>query len=299
MEMILKYQFRGYFFLLLLLVIIGCHKNNDTQPSNNISHNDSTALVEIFRDISKDNHTILDIPPIPVPDKFLNSEDEYIKQAVASMEMFNDLITNPQDTDQSFFKSSKSVNYTKNCETHGMYTECTFKEDHGAYKITVIQNIGPYGQVLEVYYSGIYEGTDYGEMYEVQQYVFSPDGKSFYLFLFREPIPPESSGEYLMTFSIQVKDGKTIYTPWGEEHKNHIEYTNFIYAWDNVKKENHQSLGSWEEWDGDILKTYLFAWSISKEETYMSYASTWNFNTLEGEWCSYDDDEHVIDCGSL
>ena len=136
-------------------------------------------------------------------------------------------------------------------------------------------------------------------MYLIQQYIFSPDNKSFFLFVFKAPVPPESSGEYLFTYSIQVKDGKTIYTPWGEEHKKHIEYTDFIYEWDNVKKENHESLGSWEIWNGNILKTYLFAWSISKEETYMSYASTWNFDTLEGEWCSYDDDGQVIDCGDL
>ena len=99
--MILKYQFRGYFFLLLLLVIIGCHKNNDTQPANTISHNDSTALLEIFQDISKDNPSMLDIAPIPVPDELLNMDNEYVKQVVASIEKFNDLIKNPQNTDIS------------------------------------------------------------------------------------------------------------------------------------------------------------------------------------------------------
>lgn len=290
----------GCYLLAAFFVFTGCHKNNDTRPADNISHNDSTALAEIFRDISKDYHTIMDIAPIPFPSEFLNSEDEYVKKVEELIENFNTLIKNPQNTDSLNQKSIEVTNnYTKHCETDGAITECIYEEDHGAYKITIEQYITPGGMTYEVYYSGIYEGVDYGDMYEVQEYIFSPDGKSFFLLCYKAPVPPESAGELSYTFSMQVLDEMTIYTPWGEEHVRNVLYTSYVYIWDNVKKENHISLGSLDAWNSNILNTTLFNWSIIKEEVYVNWIGTWDFENLEGEWCSYDDDQKVIDCGPM
>lgn len=294
MEMLFK--FVRYLPFLIALFFLGCSKKNETKPSDNISHNDSTALVEIFKDISKDNHTIIDIPPIPVPDVFLNSENKDMQEVADLIENFDSLIINPQNIDDPNYKSTASVNFTKNCETDGMFTECIFEEDHGEYKITVDQNIGPSGTSLDVYYSGIYDGVDYGEMYEVQQYELAPNNKSIYIFIYKIPVPPESAGELAYSYSIEELDEKTIYTPWGEEYTRDMMYTSYIYIWDNVKKENHEEIGCQEKWEDNTLTSNLISWSAAKEEIYISWISTYDFNKLEGEWCSYDDDEHVKDC---
>jgi hypothetical protein len=293
------FKFAGYLSFLIALFFSGCSKNNETKPSDNISHNDSTALVEIFKDMSKDNHTIIDIPSIPVPDEFLNSGNEYLQEVAELIEKFNGLIINPQNIDDTDYKSTESVNFTKNCETDGMFTECIYEEDHGEYKITADQNIGPGGTSLDIYYSGIYDGVDYGEMYEIEQYTISQDGKSMYIFIYKVPIPPESAGELAFYYSIEELDEKTIYTPWGEEHSRDMMYTSYIYIWDNVKKENHENIGCQEKWEGSTLTSNLINWSAAKEEIYISWISTWDFDKLEGEWCSYDDDELVKDCGPM
>jgi hypothetical protein len=299
MKTISKHSFPGCFLLAAFFVFAGCHKNNDTKPTNEISHNDSTALVEIFQDISNDNHTILDIPSIPVPDEFLNSGDAYIKQVAELIEMFNNFIKNPQNTDSTDLKSIEATSYTKHCETFGAFTECVFEQDHGAYKITIKQVLGPGGTTYEVYYSGIYDGVDYGDMYEVQENIFSPDGKSFYLFVYKIPVPPESAGELQYTYSMQVLDEMTIYTPWGEEHVRNVIYSNYIYQWDINKKESHINLGCQDIWEGNSLTMNLMYWSVAKEENYVGWVGTWDFEKLEGEWCSYDDDEMVIECGPM
>jgi len=298
MKIFAKHKFASI-FLILLLFFFGCHKDNTTKPSDNISQNDSTALLEIFRDISKDNNTILDIPSMPVPGEFLNSDDDCVKQGVELIHMFNDLIINPQNVDSLHNKSANSVNYTKNCETYGAYTECTFKEDHGEYQIAVSQIIGPGGTSIDVYYSGIYTGIDYGEMYEIQSHVFSPDNKSFEWLVYRPPVPPESAGELSFYFLMQELDDLTIYTPWGEEHQRKLMYTNFIYGWDNVKMENHIYLGSQDFGDGNNLSMHIIYWSVAKEDIYIGWIGTWDLKKHEGEWCSYDDDENIKDYGPL
>jgi len=298
MLVFIKYHLLGIIFLLLSLVFIGCHKNNNTVPSD-ISHNDSTAVLEILQDISKDYHTILDIAPIPIPDEFLNSENEYLKQIVASIEQFNKLIKNPQNIDTTNHKSVEATTYTKHCETYGTTTECIYEEDHGAYHITTDMLYGPEFIVISVYYSGIYEGVDYGEMYEIQEQILSRDCKYFSFTVYRAPVPPESAGEPLFFFSMQVMNEMSIYTPWGSENNLDVEYVSIIYLWDNFKKENHIEIMEDDRWIGNILGMTTFYWSLGKEEIYVSWTGAWNFDELTGSWCSYDDDGHIVDCGPL
>ena len=299
MDSFFKSNSWGYLFLLLPVLFIGCHKNNDTQPANPISHNDSTAFVEILKDISKDNSTILDIPPVPLPDEFLNSDIEGIQKVVATLNKFNELIKNPQNADTTHFKSVEATDFTKNCETDDLFTECIYKEDHGAYQITAVwTSVFDYWTLI-YYYSGIYQGIDYGDMYEKQDHICTKDGKYYDWIVYRDPIPPESAGEIQFFYTITEKDEKTIYTPWGTEHDRAIEFDSFIYEWDHLKKFNHVSFGITLFWEGNLMQWINVDWSINKEDIYVSWIGGWDYKEKKGSWCSYDDDGNIINCGKM
>ena len=295
-----KYHAQGLILLLFALLIIGCSKKKDVTPSNGISHNDSTALYNIFKDISKDNPTMLDIAPIQLPDTLWNSENEGMKMIVETLKKFNELIKNPQNIPSTGHKSTVATDYTKNCETYGQTTICTFKEDHGDYQITIEQIIKPpdYIQYL-VSYSGIYNGLDYGEDYLIQSHYQRMDGKSFNWILFRAPDPPESAGQPIMAYLMNVEDEKTIYTPWGTELQRKVTFTSIVYYWDNIKKQNHEWVENILAFDGDTLQMTISSWSINKEKMYISWSATYDFNEMKGEWCAFDDDGIIIECGPI
>ena len=298
MKTLKKLRGVGVIFLSVLMLSGGCRKE-DSNPQSEISHNDSTALYNIFADISKEYPTMLDIAPIRLPDVLVNFDNENMKAFIQSIEDFNNLIKNPQDIPSTGQKSVMSTNYTKHCETFGDQTECTFTENHGDYQIKVVQLIRPEDMNFSVSYSGVYDGYNLGDDYLIQNYYFTLDGKYFQWIIFRLPDPPESAGENMMYYEMKVKDEKKIYTPWGTELQRKLEFTSLVYYWDNIKNENHEWLLNKLEFDDNILNMTTANWSLKKEAMYVSWVATYDFDEMEGEWCAFDDDGIVIECGPI
>ena len=296
MDILQKLKFPGMILLSVFLLFAGCHKK-DVHPENGISHNDSTALVEILKDISKEHPTMLDLGKITLPDFIVNTDNERIKEFVSMVERFNNLIDNPQDVDSGNLKSSRSVNYKKECITTGRWTTCTYTEDHGDYKSTTIATYAqnPLSINIKEYYSGIYHGTDYGDMFLIQQFYSLADSMFLWEY-YHTPEWGEAAGEILFSYKRVTGEKMTIYTPWGIETKRKDTFVSIVYSYDYIKHENHISIESILIMDGDDLYMKTFNWSLRLNDIYISFSGAYSFKNMRGEWCTFDDYGKVIEC---
>ena len=294
----MKYHLLALIVLFFAVVFSDCSKNKDSD-NGNISQNDSTALLGILQDISKDQKNMIDIAQVPVDEELVNLNNEQVDQFLDALRRLNDLIRNPQDIDQSGHKSAASGTFTKNCETTGMYTECIYEEDHGDYKITVDEIYSPQGLTISTYYTGTYKGVFYGNMYEKESYSAPLDGKSFSWTIYRDPIPIESAGEPMFFYSMIFTDDWSVYTPWGTEHNLNVELVSINYLWDDIAKKNHEEIILTHKMEGKTLKMTSAVWSVNLEDVYVSWVGTYNFKEHSGEWCSFKEDGEVKDCGPL
>jgi len=289
-------KFAEFVLFLLFLFILGCSKDKDTKPSGEISHNDSTALVEILKDISKENPTMLDLGKITLPGFILNTDNEEVKKFVSLIERFNHLIENPQDVDSGNFKSSSALNYKKECETTGDITTCTFTEDHGDYKIILIQTMSTKFMEINLYYSGIYKGVDYGDKFLIQRYYTLADSLYFIWEHFRTPEWEEAAGEILFSYEGLSMDKRTIYTPWGTEVRRKYVFTSRVYAYDYLKHNNHINIKCTLTMDDHILQLILKLWSLRLNDLYILLSGRYDFEEMEGAWCTFDDYGKVTKC---
>ena len=177
-----------------------------------------TTLIEIFSIISKEYDTFLDIAPIPIYDELTDLDNENVDQVFESIGRFNDLINNNQKILGSV---EQSVISSRDCETVVNYTECTYFIDKGDYSITVKQEITQYPlftYTYKVYFSGVFEGVDYGSMYLLQDYNFMGEEDNYLSIweFYQPPSPPWCANQPSLTILyLTDDDGSTTYTPWG------------------------------------------------------------------------------------
>lgn len=279
-------------FLILIIFpifILNCSKDNNNEVEI-INNNSDSALVDLFTDISNNYNTVLEIAPIPIFDDLTNLNNEYVDQILESISKFNDLLKNPQDIPESIEKSSKLFLDYDTCVTSGNYTECTYFRDKGAYSITVKQEISPTYYTYKVYFSGIFEGVDYGSMYLLQDQFMGFEGISFYWNFYRPPSPPEFANQKSLSITYLIQDDETtIYTPWGAVGSR-ASYLNItFYVWDYILDDNRPSSCNEMILDGNILNLKIWTWSYNKEELFCFWIANWDFESKTGTWASFDE----------
>jgi len=276
-----------FFRLLLSFVLftgfLSAQENNgDKTIKSGLEHYFSdTTLIEIFSTISKEYKTFLDIAPIPIFDELTDLDNENVDQVLESIRRFNDLVNN--------------------CETFMIYTECTYFRDKGDYSITVKQETTPTSNTYEVYYSGVFEGVDYGSMYLLQHQSFI--GKDDFIFIwefYQPPSPPECTNQRRLTIQyITYDDGSTTYTPWGTSSSRVSSIQETLYAWDYTVNYNHPFDHGKMTIDGNELILQNFAWSYKNEELYLWWLGIWDFESHTGTWITFDEDGIVQNTGPM
>ncbi len=289
-------------FLILIIfpiLMLNCSKDKNDEVEIIINNNDS-ALVDLFTDISQNYNTVLDIAPIPIFDDLTNLNNEYVDQILESISKFNDLLKNPQDIPELIEKSGTlSLDYDT-CVTSGNYTECTYFRDKGDYSITIKQEISPTYTTYKVYYSGIFEGVDYGSMYLLQDQFIGFGGISFYWDFYRPPSPPEFANQKHLSITYLLQDDETtIYTPWGAVGSRESYLNMTFYVWDYILDANRPTMCNEMILDGNILNLKIWAWSFNKEALFISWIATWDFESKSGIWASFDEDGILQNTGPM
>jgi len=288
------------FFVLIVLSILILNCSKDSVIEEEIIKDNNSTLIDIFTTISNDSNTILDIAPIPVFDELANLDNEYVDQVLESISKFNDLLKNPMNISGSTEKSGRSSMDYDTCITFLNYTECTFFRDKGDYSITVKQEISPMINTYEVYFSGIFEGVDYGNMYLLQDQVMGNGGKVFSWEFYRPPSPPWFANQKSLTIQYNVFDNETtIYTPWGtfDNQESVIKTTN--YMWDDTTGSYHPAVCNEMISKGNILQMKISTWSYKNEVLFYFWVATWDWESHSGTWITFDEDGIVQETGSL
>ena len=281
-------------FVLFTGLLSAQENNGDKIIKSELEHYFSdTTLIEIFSTISKEYKTFLDIAPIPVFDELTDLDNENVDHVLESIRRFNDLVNNNQKILGSVEQSVKSSKDYDTCETFMIYTDCTYFRDKGDYSITVKQETTPTSNTYEVYYSGVFEGVDYGSMYLLQHQSFI--GKDDFIFIwefYQPPSPPECANQLRTTIQcITYDDGSTTYTPWGTSSSRVSSLQETFYACYAVfgKKDYHPTMSNKMTIDGNTLILTTYIWSYKKEEIYIWWLATWDFESHTGSWASFDE----------
>ena len=288
------------FFVLIVLsiLILNCSKDSGTEPE--IVKDNNATLIDIFTTISNDSNTIIDIAPIPVFDELANLDNENVDQILESISKFNDLLKNPMNISGPTEKSGRSSLDYDTCITFLNYTECTFFRDKGDYSITVKQEISPMINTYEVYFSGIFEGVDYGNMYLLQDQVMGNGGKVFNWEFYRPPSPPWFANQKSLTIQYYVSGNETtIYTPWGtfDDQESVIKITD--YMWDDTTGSYHPDDRNEMISNANILQMRISIWSYKNEGLFHFWVATWDWESHSGTWITFDEDGIVQETGSL
>ena len=292
--------FRLLLTVLLFAGLLSAQENNgDKTIKSALEHYlIDTTLIEIFSDISKEYDTFLDIAPLPVFDELTDLDNENVNHILESIRRFNDLINN----DQKILGSvEQSVISSKACETFMSFTECTYFIDKGDYSITVKQEFTPNFSLYEVYYSGVFEGVDYGSMYLLQHQSFMGE-EDDYLFIwefYQPPSPPECANQRRLTIQYITYDGSTTYTPWGTSSSRVSSIQQVLYSWDYTVNYNHPFDHGEMTIDGNKLTLKTSKWSYKKEELYLWWVGIWDFESHTGTWMTMDEDGIVQNTGPM
>jgi hypothetical protein len=260
-----------------------------------------TTLIEMISDLSKENDMFLDIAPLPIFDELTDLNNENVDKVFESVSEFNDLINNDQEKLGSVEQSVKSNKDYDTCKTFMNITECIFFRDKGEYSITIKQNINPtsynrYG----IYWSGVFEGVDYGSMYLLQDQYRAFGGKGFSLLFYRSPSPEVYTNQLWWTHDIKVFDDEsTIYTPWGKSSSRGLLFITIHYVWDYVLDYNHPTSLSKMSLKGNELTLSLSTWSPKKEALYLFWLATWDFESHSGTWMHIDENGIVQNTGPM
>ncbi len=287
--------------VVLFAGLVSAQENNgneiivsDLQPSlNNVS------LDEIFSMIPDENNAFVNIAPIRIAEELTQLENENIDEVMESIDRFNKLIANHQNIG-SQEQAVKSPNDYDTCETNFNYTECTFYRDKGEYSITIVQGIAQMYTTYTVYYSGVFEGVDYGEKYKIQDHYIQKDGKVLNILFYRPPVPPESANNIHHEYDFRIfDDSTTIYTPWGTFDNKVLVFKEIFYEWEVNSRVNHQNIHQTASIDKNILRLGIDFWNINKEELYHAWVAMWDFEEMEGTWMSFDPDGRLKNTGPM
>ena len=261
-----------------------------------------TTLIEIFSDISKEHKTFLDIAPLPIFEELADLDNENVDQVIESISEFNDLVNNDQKILGSVEQSVKSPKDYDTCETDIVSTVCTYFRDKGDYSITVKQKISARMYTYAVYFSGIFEGVDYGSMYLLQDQTTALEEKRFSWNIYRPASPPECANELWYSFDKYVLDDETtIYTPWGTSRNQEMILKSTHYACYVVfgKKDFHPTLSNEMSVKGNELRFTISNWSYKNEQLYTFWVGTWDWESQTGTWITFDEDGMVKNTGPM
>ena len=261
-----------------------------------------TTLIEIFSDISKENKTFFDIPPIPIFDELTDLDNDNVNQVLESIGAFNDLVNTDQKKLGSVEQSVKSSKDYDTCETDIVSTECTYFRDKGDYSITVKQEISARMYTYAAYISGVFEGVDYGSMYLLQDQKITFEEKRFNWGFYRPASPPECANQIYHFIDIyHFDDETTICTPWGTSSNQEIVHksTHFVCYVVLGKKVHHPIRRHEMSIHGNELRLTIFNWSYKNEKLYLFWSGTWDWNSQSGTWISFDEDGMVKNTGPM
>ena len=303
--------------VVLFAGLVSAQENNGDKiikPELKHYFNDTT-LIEIFSDISKENKTFLDIPPLPIFDELTDLDNENVDQVLESVSEFNELVNNGQKILRSVEQSVKSSKDYDTCETDIVSTVCTYFRDKGDHSITVVQEITPHWITYKEYYSRrVFEGVDSlppvlferldldYEMHLFRDQFMTRDGKRLLVQFYRPPSPPECAKERLFTVEKMIGDDEsTIYTPWGTSSNQEIVYKSTFYHCLPVlgKKDSHPLSCNEMISKGNILTLRISNWSYKNEQLYHFWVGTWDWNSQSGTWISFDEDGMVKNTGPM
>jgi hypothetical protein len=289
--------------VLLFAGLLSAQENNgDKTIKPELEHYSiDTTLIEMISDIYKENDMFLDIPPLPIFDELTDLENENVDQVFESVSEFNALINNDQKKLGSVEQSVKSSKDYDTCVTFMNNTECTFFRDKGDYSITIKQNFNPtsYNR-YSVYWSGVFEGVDYGSMYLLQDRYIAFEDKGFSLLFYRSPSPEVYANQLWHTLDILIGgDETTIYTPWGTSSNQSIVFIDTDWDWDYTVDYNHPTSLSKTSLEGNTLTMSISAWSFNKEALFLFWLATWDFESHTGTWMSLDENGIVQNTGPM
>jgi len=295
--------FRLLLSVVLFVGLLSAQENNRDKRTKSELENYSidTTLIEMISDISKENDMSLDIPPLPIFDELTDLDNENVDRVFESVSEFNDLINNDQKKLGSVEQSVKSNKDYDTCETFMNNTECTFFEDKGDYSITIKQNFNPtsYNR-YSVYWSGVFEGVDYGSMYLLYDRYIAFKERGFSLQFYRSPSPEVYTNQLWRTHEMLVIDDEsTIYTPWGISSNREMVFMTTHYIWDYVVDYNHPISLNKMSLKGNVLTLSISAWSYNKEALYPFWLATWDFESHEGTWMHIDENGVVQNTGPM
>lgn len=306
--------FRLLLSVLLFASFLTAQENNkDKIIKPDLEHYLSdTTLIEIFSEISKENKTFLDIPPLPIFDELTDLDNENVNQVLESSERFNELVNKAQNILGSVEQSVKSSKDYDTCKTDIVSTVCTYFRDKGNYSIKVVQEITPHWITFETYYSGIFKGVDslpdpgviesldYDSIYLLQDQFITRDGKRIILNFYRPVFLPEFSNQLWYTTEYYVTDDETtIYTPWGTSSNQEMVWEQTDYAWDYLKKNIYPSGSDKMIASGNELRFEISTWSYKNEQLYPFWIGFWDWGSQSGTWITFNEDGLVQNTGPM
>ncbi len=307
-------RFNIVFLSIIILSLLTCSKDKDNEEIE-FSTDTDTVMIELFTEISPENETFMDIAPIPIPPELYDYAeiDTNFQRVIQFYEDFNDMIENPGFLlETSSLKSGEALHWKSlGCEEFPLEHKsiCKRERDHGEYKFTAIQTFDHLtgSKFLETFIRGVYYGFDYDEWggykdddegYRIHDWLVTNHDTTTIINTYYTPFNDIIANKPKSTSTYTVGEGYTIYTPWGgEDYIRHVMYIDIIYSYDYING-HHESMQSFSEWLGDLLTTISSSWCLLESEMRIKYISYYDFDTHAGNWCSFDCDEVVIDCGS-